>query len=48
MEKVKYIGFSITCFAILFKLLAWSYADKLLMAGLGSVGIYYLIKAFKK
>tara|TARA_Y100000385_G_C12941663_1_gene571364 strand:+ start:74 stop:226 length:153 start_codon:yes stop_codon:yes gene_type:complete len=48
MEKIKYVGFSITCFAILFKLLAWSYADKLLIAGLGSVGVYYLIISFTK
>ena len=48
MEKVKYIGFSITCFAILFKLMSWQYADKLLIAGLGSLGVYYLIKVFKK
>ena len=48
MEKLKYIGFSITCFAILFKLMSWQYADKLLIAGLGSLGIYFLIKVFKK
>ena len=48
MKKVKYIGFSITYFAILFKLMSWQYADKLLIAGLGSLGIYYLIKVFKK
>ena len=48
MEKIKYIGFSITCFAILFKLMSWQYADKLLIAGLGSLGIYYLIKVFIK
>jgi len=48
MEKVKYIGFSITCFAILFKLMSWQCADKLLIAGLGSLGVYYLIKVFKK
>ena len=48
MKRVKYVGFSITCFAILFKLMSWQYADKLLIAGLGSLGIYYLIKVFKK
>jgi hypothetical protein len=47
-SKLKHLGFSITCFAILFKLMSWQYADKLLVAGLGSLGIYYLIKVFKK
>jgi hypothetical protein len=46
--KLKYFGFSVTCFAILFKLMSWQYADKLLIAGLGSLGIYYLISIFKK
>jgi len=35
-------------FAVLFKLMSWQYADKLLIAGLGSLGIYYLMKVFKK
>jgi hypothetical protein len=46
--KLKYFGFSVTCFAILFKLMSLQYADKLLIAGLGSLGIYYLIRIFKK
>jgi len=28
--------------------MSWQYADKLLIAGLGSLGVYYLIKVFKK
>ena len=48
MKKLKYIGFSNTCFAILFKLMSWQFADKLLITGLGSLGIYFLIKVFKK
>ena len=48
MKKIKYLGFSVTCFAILFKLMSWQYADKLLIAGFGTLGIYYLIKIFKK
>ena len=44
--KLKNFGFSITCFAILFKLMSWQYADKLLIVGLSSLGIYFLIKVF--
>jgi hypothetical protein len=29
-------------------LMSWQYADKLLIAGLGSLGIYFLMKVFKK
>ena len=47
IHKLKNFGFSITCFAILFKLMSWQYADKILIVGLSSLGIYYLIKVFK-
>jgi len=47
-SKLKHLGFSITCFAILFKLMSWQYADKLLILGLGSLGVYYFIKVFSK
>ena len=45
--KLKYLGLSITSFAILFKLMSWQYAQYLLIAGLSFLGIYFLIKVFK-
>ncbi len=47
MIKLKYLGFSITLFACLFKLMSWQYADKILITGISFLGIYYLIKVFK-
>jgi hypothetical protein len=48
LSKIKYLGVSITSFAILFKLMSWQFADKLLIAGLSSLGIYYFIQVFRK
>ena len=44
--KIKYLGLSITSFAILFKLMSWQYAQYLLILGLSFLGIYFLIKVF--
>jgi len=48
LTKLKYLGLSITSFAILFKLMSWRYAQYLLITGLSFLGIYFLIKVFKK
>ena len=48
MEKIKYLGFSIGIFGCLFKLMSWMGASQLLIIGLSLLGIYYLLKVFKK
>ena len=40
-DKLKYLGFSITSFAILFKLMSWQYAQYLLIAGLSFLGFSF-------
>jgi len=47
LVKLKYLGLSITLFAILFKIMSWQYADYLIIIGISSLGIYFLIKVFK-
>ena len=47
LNKLKYLGLSITSFAILFKLMSWQYAQYLLIAGLSFLGIYFMIRVFK-
>ncbi|MBL6606816.1 MAG: gliding motility protein [Flavobacteriaceae bacterium] len=46
LNKLKYFGLSISVFALLFKLLSWQFAEVLLIAGLGSLGVYFLAKIF--
>lgn len=46
-EKIKYLGFSIVIFGVLFKLMSWQFASELLIVGLSILGIYFLIKVFK-
>ena len=47
MIKLKYLGFSVTFSACLFKLMSWQYADKILIIGISFLVIYYSIKVFK-
>ncbi len=48
MEKIKYLGLSIGIFGCLFKLMSWAGASYLLITGLSLLGIYFLLKVFKK
>ncbi len=47
LTKLKYLGLSMTSFAILFKLMSWQYAQYLLVGGLSLLGTYFMIKIFK-
>ncbi|MBB69048.1 MAG: gliding motility protein [Flavobacteriaceae bacterium] len=47
LNKLKYLGLSMTSFAVLFKLMSWQYAQYLLIAGLSFLGIYFMIRVFK-
>jgi len=47
LEKLKYLGLSISVFACLFKLLSWQGANILLIIGLTLLGVYFLIKVFR-
>ncbi len=42
MVRLKYLGFSISIFGCLFKLMSWAGASELLIVGLSLIGIYYL------
>ena len=47
IEKLKYLGLSLSIFGCLFKLMSWMGAGYLLIAGLSILGIYFLIKVFQ-
>lgn len=48
MEKLKYFGFAMSCFAVLFKLMSWQFAQYLLVLGLGSLGVYFIWRIFDR
>ncbi|MGB1444649.1 MAG: GldL-related protein [Flavobacteriaceae bacterium] len=48
IERIKYLGLSFSVFGCLFKLMSWMGAHYLLILGLSLLGIYFLIKVFKK
>ena len=48
MIKIKYLGFSVSIFAGLFKLMSWTGANILLIIGLSLLGFYFLAKVFEK
>jgi hypothetical protein len=37
-----------SCFAILFKLMSWQFAQYLLVLGLGSLGVYFIWRIFDR
>ena len=48
MSKIKYFGLAMAIFGSLFKLMSWAGARPLLIVGLSLLGLYYLLKVFKK
>lgn len=47
LDKVKYLGLSLSIFGCLFKLMSWMGASVLLIMGLSFLGIYFLIKTLR-
>jgi hypothetical protein len=47
MDKLKFLGLAFSIFGCLFKIMSWTGATYLIVAGLSLLGIYCFIRVFK-